>query len=107
MTQNTKKVSIQTPTEWVEIKNQEPPSDVMLLVSGCPVDPKDGSMLDIDIVVSAFFSSRSKAYIRMDSGAECINEWMIPLMYHVVYNPDGNTIEVSSMGQVVPNIFED
>ena len=97
----TNKLSIQSPTEYQAIKNQEPPKDVMLLVSGCMYNPVSGELMDdTEIVVLGFYSSRSNAYIRVDGNCECLSEWMLPEKYHVVYSPSGEVIEVASLAEV-------
>lgn len=102
-------LKIQSPTEWTEIKNQEPPFDTMLLVGGNPIDPETGNGLwDINLVVTAFLSSRSKVYIAVDSEGACLNEWFIPKQYHVVYDPEGNPVKVmSTVEGAIPPIFDD
>jgi len=100
-------LKIQSPTEWTAIKNQEPPFDTMLLVSGNPLGPEEGSIIDEQIVVLAFLSSRSNTYIRLDSEAECLLEWMVPIEYHVIYNPQGEPVKVASLvTRLVPETFD-
>ncbi len=88
----TPKIKIQSPTDWTAYdgKGEDPPSGVLLIVHAFPI--KELQMGDIDIISTAYWSSRFKVFI--GERGECLSESLDIDAYHIVYNPKGETVPI-------------